>query len=108
MSARSIVVHVERVVLDGLQLQAGGADALRGAIADAIVEALELAAIAPDLAVGGAVPSLRGAVDVRLPRRTLDRAGARVAGTAIGHSVGRGLTSTAEPRGAGASPRMAR
>jgi hypothetical protein len=53
-----INVHIERLVLDGLALDARGAEALRQSIAGTLLE----------LAGGGIEPGDRSAIDSTLPR----------------------------------------
>ena len=90
MSARrpNIVVHVERLVLDGIELGPGGADRVRVGLEAALADGLARG-LTPDLAIGGARAELP-AVEISLPRR-----GATAPGKAtdLGRSVGSGLSA---------------
>ena len=61
-AAMRVELHIERLVLDGLEVAPGQGDRLRGAVAAELGRLLRQGALAPALAAGGARPHLAGGV----------------------------------------------
>lgn len=81
-----IVLHIERLVLDGIPLAHGDARALHAAVEQELSRLLATGAIAPALLAGGAVPR------VTAPSIALPSAGsATVLGERIARAVHGGL-----------------
>jgi hypothetical protein len=87
----NIVVHIERLVLDGIPLTARDHEALRTALGEELTRQLA-SGIHPDLRAGGAVPARNGG-GIELPRgASATQVGSQVAGAvrgAIGTEHGR-------------------
>lgn len=55
-----INIHIERLVLDGVYLEPNGRALLEASVRDELTRLLAEGGLSPDLASGGAVPSLHG------------------------------------------------
>jgi hypothetical protein len=77
----TVHLHVERVVLHGIELEAGGADALRAAVCAELVRLLSERDPLPG-APGGAVPLMRAA-----PVRLESGASPQQIGTRVARAV---------------------
>jgi hypothetical protein len=56
----NVTLHIERLVLDGLDVRPGDRPRLQAAVEAELARLLGEGGIAPGLAEGGAVPALRG------------------------------------------------
>jgi hypothetical protein len=95
-SPRTVVVHIDRVVVHGLELGAGGADRLRAALAAELQTSLGAGlgegSLPPSLMRTGSVGELpSGEVRLGAAGRRLDGRGADAAGRAVGGHLGRRL-----------------
>jgi hypothetical protein len=84
----NVTVHIDRLVLDGIRIDAAGVPALRAAVEAEIGRLLATGPVPPGLLAGGAVPALR-APDLAAPPGGSPAAwGARI-GRAVHGSFGR-------------------
>ena len=81
-----VEVHIERLVLDGLQLGDGDAERLRAALVTALTEALR----------GGSAAGYDRSADAR--RRVTTRLAPGASPAVIGSTVGRAVATTLQPR----------
>jgi hypothetical protein len=56
----NVTLHIERLILDGLDVRPGDRPHLQAAVEAELTRLLGEGGIAPGLAAGGAVPALRG------------------------------------------------
>ena len=75
-----IVLHIDRLVLDGVHLDAGEHRALRRAITDRLSEMVVQQGLAPSLLGSGAVPTVSGATITLEPGASGARLGGQIAG----------------------------
>jgi hypothetical protein len=88
----NVELHIERLVLDGVELGAGDLPHLHRSVVDALTELLRARGLAPALAGGASVARIF-ANDMRLARhdsaaRGLDELGSQIAGSIYG-GIGR-------------------
>ena len=104
MKPAAIHLHIERVVLDGLDVERRAAPHVQAALEAELGRLLAKGGLQPDLAAGGAVPSLRGGTLEAASGGAPDALGASIAQAVYG-GIGGALADPHAPHGgAGGRP----
>lgn len=92
----SVRLHIERLILDGLDLRPGDRAQLQAAVETELARLLGEGALAPGLMEGGAVPALRGG-----PLQMPGKGGAAGLGEGIAQAVFSGIGGSGGTGGRG-------
>jgi hypothetical protein len=92
----NVVVHIDRLVLDGVALEPGQQHLLQAAVQAELARLLAAGALAPELAAGMAVPRVAGA-PLALPAGAQSAAAGRSIAASVYGAIG-GMDGAAMPR----------